>query len=269
MTRAGLESALTKRCKKNIIEEMPLHIQYVVLKDGMQRDLKKYPFAIPLIKHFRKITFNKPVTFIIGENGTGKSTLIEAFAVLYGFNPEGGSRNFNFNTKDSHSDFHKYLRIGKSPNKARDGYFLRAESFYNVASNIDELDRDGGGPRIIESYGGKSLHNQSHGESFLSLLKNRLEGNGIYIFDEPEAALSPMKLLELLVIMDDLVKINSQFIISTHSPILMAYPNAEIYEINDGKLKLTAFEDTNHFSLTKYFLLNYKQMIKNMGIEYI
>jgi predicted ATPase len=250
------------------MKERILHIQYISLKDGIKKDLKKYPFVIPLIKNFKKITFNKPVTFIIGENGTGKSTLLEAFAISYGFNPEGGSKNFNFNTKDSHSDLYKYLRIGKSYNKVTDGYFLRAESFYNVASNIDELDKQpGGGSSIINSYGGKSLHNQSHGESFLSLLKNRLWGNGLYIFDEPEAAFSPMKLLELLVITDNLVKNNSQFIISTHSPILMAYPNAEIYEIIDGKLKLTAFEDTNHYSVTKYFLLNYKQMLKNLGIE--
>lgn len=250
------------------MEEKPLHIQYVVVKDDIKGDTKKYPFTIPLIKNFKKLVFNKPVTFIIGENGTGKSTLIEAFAVLYGFNPEGGSKNFSFNTKNTHSDLYKYLRIGKSYNLAMDGYFLRAESFYNVASNIDELDKIPGNERLIkESYGGKSLHDQSHGESFLALLKNRLGGNGIYIFDEPEAALSPMKLLELLVIMDNLVKNNSQFIISTHSPILLTYPNAEIYEIDNGRLKITALEDTNHFSLMKYFLGNYRQMLKNMGIE--
>ena len=185
---------------------------------------------------------------------------MEAIAVSYGFNPDGGSKNFNFRTKEIHSDLYKYLKIGKSFNKVYDGYFLRAESFYNVASNIDELG-------VINSYGGKSLHDQSHGESFLSLLKNRLVGGGLYIFDEPEAALSPMKLLELLIIIDDLVEDNSQFIISTHSPILMAYPNAEIYEIDDGKLKLTAYEETNHFSITKYFILNYKQMLKNLGIN--
>ena len=248
------------------MEENTLYIQYVELKNEIEKDTKIFPFIIPLIKKFRKITFNKPVTFIIGENGTGKSTLLEAIAVSYGFNPEGGSKNFNFRTKDTHSDFYKYLRIGKSFKKTNDGYFLRSESFYNVASNVDELAEDGG-ISIYNSYGGKSLHNQSHGESFLSLLENRLRGNGLYIFDEPESALSPMKLLNLLVIIDDLVRNNSQFIISTHSPILMAYPKAEIYEIDDGKLTLTSFEETNHFSITKYFMLNYKQMIKNLGIE--
>jgi predicted ATPase len=249
------------------VGETPLYIQYVALKNDIDIKLKDYPFSIPLIKNFRKISFNKPVTFIIGENGTGKSTLLEAIAVSYGFNAEGGSKNFNFRSRETHSDFYKYLRIGKSFNKVNNGYFLRAESFYNVASNIDELDEGPGGRTLKESYGGKSLHNQSHGESFLSLLKNRLGGNGLYLFDEPEAALSPMKLLELLIVIDNLVKNNSQFIISTHSPMLMAYPKAEIYEINDGKLKLTAYEDTAHFSITKYFILNYQQMMKNMGIE--
>ena len=251
------------------MEQKPLYIQYVALKDGIKKDTKQFPFNVPLIKYFRKITFLKPVTFIIGENGSGKSTLLEAIAVSYGFNPEGGSKNFNFGTKETHSDFYKYIKIGKSYNRADDGYFLRTESFYNVASNIDQMVdiEDRRKKSLYDSYGGKSLHNQSHGESFLSLLKYRLRGNGLYIFDEPESALSPMKLLELLAIIDNLVNNNSQFIISTHSPILMAYPKAEIYEIDNGKLKSTAFEETRHFSITKYFMLNYKQMIKNLGIE--
>ena len=245
----------------------PLFIQYVTLKYGIDKDIKKFPFNVPLIKQFEEIVFNKPVTFIIGENGSGKSTLLEAIAVSYGFNPEGGSKNFNFKTKETHSNFYKFIKIGKSFNKAEDGYFLRAESFYNVASNIDKINKDGLRGPLYDSYGGKSLHNQSHGESFLSLLKHRLGGNGLYIFDEPESALSPMKLLELMVIIDNLVNNNSQFIISTHSPILMAYPKAEIYEIDNGKLKLTAFEETNHFSITKYFMLNYERMIRNLGIK--
>ena len=193
---------------------------------------------------------------------------MEAIAVSYGFNPEGGSKNFSFETKETHSDFYRYIKIGKSYNKANDGYFLRAESFYNVASNIDEINKGGLGGSLYDSYGGRSLHNQSHGESFLSLLKYRLGGNGLYIFDEPESALSPMKILELMVIIDDLVNSNSQFIISTHSPLLMAYPKAEIYEIDNGELKLTAFEETKHFSITKYFVLNYQQMIMNLGIKF-
>ena len=237
----------------------PLQIQYIVLKEEFKKYPKNYPFNVPLIKKFKKLTFNMPVTFIIGENGTGKSTLLEAIAISFGFNAEGGTKNFNFKTKETHSEFYEYLRIGKSYNIAKEGFFLRAESFYNVASYIDELG-------LQRSYGGKSLHRQSHGESLLSLLGSR-NGNGLYILDEPESALSPMKLLNLLVIIDDLVKNNSQFIISTHSPILMAYPKAEIYEVYDGKLFLTEYHKTNHYAITKYFMQNYKKMINDLGIE--
>jgi predicted ATPase len=248
------------------IETKTLPVQYITLNDRIKRDLKKYPFTIPLIRNFKKITLNMPVTFIVGENGMGKSTLLEAIAVSYGFNPEGGSKNFNFKTKETHSELYKFLRIGKSFNAMTDGYFLRGETFYNVASNVDKLAEEGGAS-LFNSYGGKSLHDQSHGESFLSLLNNRLRGNGLYIFDEPETALSPMKLLNLLVIIDNLVKNNSQFIISTHSPILMAYPKAEIYEIKNDALILTNYEDTTHYAITKYFISNHKKMIQDLGIE--
>ena len=238
------------------------------MNEGKERNLNEYPFTIPVIRNFKQIEFQKPVTFIIGENGTGKSTLIEAFATCYGFNPEGGSKNFNFNTASSHSLFYKFLKISKTANFATDGYFLRAESFYNVASEIDRLDREGGGGRPIkESYGGISLHEQSHGESFFSLLMHRLGGNGMYMFDEPEAALSPMRLLTLLVRLDELVKQNSQFIIATHSPILMAYPNSEIFEIKDGHLQKTKYEDTEHFQITKYFMNCPQKMMQDLGIE--
>jgi predicted ATPase len=248
--------------------ELPLHIRYILLKKGIEADFDKYPFTIPVVKNFKGMRFEKPVTFIIGENGSGKSTLLEAIAVAYGFNPEGGSRNFNFATQESHSSFYKHLRIGKSDNYASDGYFLRAESYYNLATEIDKLDNEhGGGTPIKYSYGGKSLHKWSHGESFWALLEHRLGGNGVYIFDEPEAALSPMRLLRFLVRIDDLVKANSQFIISTHSPIVMAYPNADIYEIADGKLQLTSLEDTDHFNITKYFMMNPMGMLNNLGIN--
>jgi predicted ATPase len=249
------------------MDKLPLHIQYILLRDDMKRDFEVYPFTIPVIRNFKGLKFKKPVTFIIGENGSGKSTLLEAFAITYGFNAEGGSKNFNFATKESHSSFHKYLRIGRSSNYARDGYFLRAESYYNVATEIEKLDEGGGGSLIKNSYGGVSLHERSHGESFWALLEHRLGGNGVYIFDEPEAALSPMRLLSLLVRIDDLVKTNSQFIISTHSPIVMAYPNADIYDITDGELRITKLEDTQHFFLTKYFMMNPKKMFNELGIK--
>jgi predicted ATPase len=244
------------------MKNLPLHIEEISLKEGLDCNPEEYPFNIPVIQNFKSLELRKPVTFIIGENGSGKSTLLEAIAVCYGFNPEGGSKNFNFSTVASHSSFHNYLRITKSYNRAKDGYFLRAESFYNVASEIDNI-KDG----ILAFYGGKSLHEQSHGESFFALLQHRLGGNGVYIFDEPEAALSPMRLLSLLVRIDDLVKLNSQFIISTHSPILMAYPNADIYKIANGKLELTKLEDTEHFVITKYFVNQRERLLKELGIE--
>lgn len=202
------------------------------------------------------LQFDNNVTFIIGENGSGKSTLLEAIAVAYGFNPEGGTINMSFSTHSSHSDLYKYLRIGKQ-NYAKDGFFLRAEGFYNVASHIDELDSESSfGPPLKMSYGGKSLHEQSHGESFLATVQNRFSGNGLYILDEPEAALSPMKLLTLLAEIRYLTDNNSQFIISTHSPILMAYPNAKIYEIKPDGIFSVSYKDTEHYQVTKSFLDN-------------
>jgi predicted ATPase len=188
----------------------------------------EYPLTIPAIGQLDELRFEQPVTFFIGENGAGKSTLLEAIAVASGLNPEGGSRNFNFTTRASHSGLKDYLRLVRSPRRVRDRYFLRAESYFNLATNIEELDRGGGGPPIIASYGGKSLHEQSHGESFFALFMDRLGGNGFYIFDEPEAALSPTRQLAFLSRLHELVGEGSQFLIATHSPILMAYPQASI-----------------------------------------
>lgn len=220
-----------------------------------------YLYNLPVIKHLyerERLEFDAPVTFLVGENGSGKSTLLEAIAVSVGFNPEGGGRNFTFETFGSHSELWKYLDTVKSI-LPEDGYFLRAESLYNLASNIDNLDE--GRRWLINSYGGVSLHNQSHGESFLSLVKNRLLGNGLYIFDEPEAALSPMRILTLIAEIDRLVKCNSQIIIATHSPILLAYPNAEIIELSDKGIKKVNYTETEHYLITKQFIENPERMI--------
>lgn len=170
------------------------------------------------------------------------------------------NKNVSFNTRDTHSNLGQNLKIVKKK-FPRDGFFLRAESFYNVASEIDRLNEIGKIP-LIDSYGGKSLHQQSHGESFLALILNRFSGNGIYILDEPEAALSPSRQMTLIAQINNLEKDNSQFIIATHSPILLAYPNAEIYELTEDDIKLTPYCETEHYILTKQFLDNPQRMLK-------
>lgn len=221
-----------------------------------------FPFNLPPIKRLKRLALTTPITFIIGENGTGKSTLLEAVAIAWGFNPEGGGRNFSFTTRASHSALSDYITLGKGVARPRDGYFLRAESFFTVATEIERLDEDEeGGPRVIDAYGGKSLHEQSHGESFLSLLTHRFKGTGLYILDEPEAALSPQRQLSMLRRLHDLVKLQSQFIIATHSPILMAIPNARILEVTSDGLRETTYEATEHYQVARNFLDNPARML--------
>lgn len=209
---------------------------------------------LDVVKNIRKLSFKSPVTFFVGENGLGKSTLIEAIATKWGFNAEGGSIHFNFNTKKTESNLNKYINLIKGPYRPRDGYFIRAESLYNVATNIDDLDSiECDAPPVSEAYGGKSLHNQSHGESFLSIFFKRFKGRGLYILDEPEAALSPISQLSLLVRIKELVDLNSQFIIATHSPILLAFPCAQIYEIKSDKVSEVSYNETEHYLTMKSF----------------
>jgi len=219
-----------------------------------------YPFHLPIVQYIDKIDFHENVTFLVWENGTGKSTLLEAIATEYWFNPEWGSKNFHFATHESHSELEKYIKIIKWITQPKDGYFLRAETFYNVASNIDELD-------VRDSYGGKSLHEQSHGESFFSLFHHRLYGNGVYILDEPEAALSPQRQLAFLVRLHELVQQKSQFIIATHSPILLSYPHAKIIELNQDWYKEVAYQDSAHYDLYKTFINQPESMIDKLGIR--
>lgn len=234
-----------------------------VLFDG-NLDKSSYLNGLPVIKHLsreKELCFSSNVTFFVGENGTGKSTLLEAIAVAYGFNAEGGSKNFTFSTNSTHSELFEHITIAKR-RYPKDGFFLRAESLYNVATNIDDMDKlPSFDAPIIGGYGGVSLHNQSHGESFLSIVQNRFFGNGLYILDEPEAALSPNRLLSLMAEMNSLVKKDSQFIIATHSPILMTFPNAQILEFSQDGIKCVKYQDTEHFRLTKAFLENPEKML--------
>ena len=225
------------------------------LDELISRD--SYLYDLPIVQYMNKagsIDFAHDVTFFVGDNGTGKSTLLEAIAVSYGFNPEGGTRNFSFSTNDSHSDLFKHLIISKKK-YPKDGFFLRAECFYNLASYVDDVG-------AVDSYGGVSLHRQSHGESFISLMQNRFSGNGLYILDEPESALSPSKLFSLIVLIDMLVRENSQFIIATHSPILLAFPKAQIYNFTNSGIKTISYKETEHYKLTRQFLENPDKMLK-------
>jgi predicted ATPase len=243
------------------------YISSVILNKPIDKD--SYLHTLPVVSYLmthHEIRFTHDVTFFIGENGTGKSTLLEAIAVAYGFNAEGGTKNFNFSTSATHSPLYKYLTLSRSKH-AKDGFFLRAESLYNLATDIDRMDgEDQSGPSLISSYGGVSLHKQSHGESFLSLIQNRFGGNGLYILDEPEAALSPSRLLSLIVSIDTLVKKNSQFIIATHSPILMAFPKALIYQLTDQGIEAVEYRETDHYKLTRRFLEDPDSML-NMILE--
>ncbi len=238
--------------------------QYAIdvrLKREKVPSFESYPFSLPAVRNLEVMELHPDVTFLVGENGSGKSTLLEAIAVSYGFNPEGGTKNFHFGTRPSHSTLHEYIRITKGVRRPKDGFFLRAESFFNVATEIERLDSEGDGPRVIDSYGGTSLHEQSHGESFIALLVNRFGGNGLYLLDEPEAALSPQRQLSALALIHSLVNDDSQFIIATHSPILMAYPEAYIYQFFPDGTKRVDYYETEHYQVMRNFLTNPKRML--------
>lgn len=242
--------------------------QYVT-EIRLQRDkvesFDRYPFSLPAVRSLDRLQIHPKVTFLVGENGSGKSTLLEAIAVALGFNAEGGSKNFRFGTRASHSRLHEYLWLVKGVRRPRDGYFLRAESFFNVATEIENLDAEPSfAPPVIDAYGGHSLHEQSHGESFLALMMKRFRGRGLYILDEPEAALSPQRQLAVLSRIHDLVLKESQFIIATHSPILMAYPEACIYLCSKDGVSQVAYEETEHFQVTRAFLSNPARTLRTL-----
>ena len=231
------------------------YLAEIQLKPTAPLDPPAFPFTLPALRSFERLALHPNVTFLVGENGSGKSTLLEAIAIGMGFNAEGGSRGFNFATRASHSDLWEHLRLVRGIERPRDGYFLRAESFYNVSSEIERLG-------VQEYYGNTPLHEQSHGEAFLTLFMKRFRSNGFYALDEPEAALSPQRQLALLGRLHDLVGERCQFVIATHSPILMAYPNATIYAFGEDGIREVAYEDTEHYRVTRDFLANPARMLK-------
>jgi len=244
---------------------MKPYLQQIGLKSETITTFNDFPFNIPAIKNLPIIRFHRDVTFIVGENGSGKSTFIEAVAQWLGLSKEGGTINTRLSERID-SSLSNHLRGARSHHRPSDYFFLRAESFYNFATHLEDLyanDLKG----VMDNYGVKSLHGCSHGESFLATMANRLRGNGLYIFDEPEAALSPTRQLTALSLIDQLVEKNSQFIIATHSPILLAYPRAYIYQFDETGVKRIDYEETAHFNITKSFLDNYKSVLQKLGIS--
>jgi predicted ATPase len=216
-----------------------------------------FPFTIPAVAALDRVEFHRGVTFFVGENGSGKSTLIEAVAIKAGFNPEGGSKNFTSSHRPSESALHHYLRMARGATRERTGFFLRAETMFNVSTEAEQY----------REYGWEDLHDKSHGEAFLWVALNRFRAKGLYILDEPEAALSPSRQLALLGRMHQLVRQGSQFVISTHSPILMAYPNAHIFLLDREGVRRVRYEETEHYAVTKAFLQDPARMLGDIFSE--
>lgn len=236
-----------------------MQLKNITLVRERVEDWDAYPFNVPAIRQLEELRIRSRVVFFVGENGSGKSTLLEAVADNYGFGREGGSRNFfgeSTETVRAITPLSKALRVGFSV-KTGQGFYLRAESFFNVASRIDEMSHDAlDGHNAYSPYGGKSLHEQSHGQSFLALFENRFSKRGFYVLDEPEAALSPQRQLSFLARMHTLLDGNReiQFLIATHSPMLLAFPGAQIFSFDDGVIKEIAYKETSPYQIVSRFL---------------
>ena len=235
------------------------------LRRGDVPSFARYPFSLPAVRGLGTLELHPDVTFFVGENGTGKSTLLEALAVALGFNAEGGAlHELTFATRESHSELHRYLE--PTPGRVDRGFFLRAESLYNLGTAVEAQDREPWAralpKRTIDFYGGRSLHEQSHGESFLSLFTHRLHGGMLVLLDEPEAALSPLRQMSFLSVLHRHVRAGAQFVIATHSPIVLAYPDAAIYRFGEGGIDRVAYEDTEHFQVMRDFLLNPRRSLQ-------
>ena len=227
-----------------------------VLFDWDKISDESYLTNIEALYRVEKIDFMKPIALFVGENGSGKSTLLEAIAVAHGFNPEGGTKNYCFSTHDTHSELCNAITIAKGYRKEKWGYFLRAESFYNVATQEEEY--------ADFAHPSEEYHNRSHGESFLKMAQNNIQPNGLYFLDEPEAALSPQRQLTLLAEIYRCASGGAQFIIATHSPILLGIPNAEIFSFDNGKINTCRYEETDSYKVTESFINNRERLLKNL-----
>lgn len=240
----------------------PFLREVVLLREKVE-SWTAYPFTIPAVSRLESLALHPKVTFLVGENGSGKSTLIEAIAIAAGFNPEGGSQNFHFATRPSESSLHSVLRLVRGARRPRTGFFLRAESFFNVATQVDAVAASDAS--ILDSYGGKSLHERSHGEAFLALVAERFGADGLYLLDEPEAALSPQRQLSLIAELDRLARRDrSQLIVATHSPILLAYPHARILALTSEGVAEVEYEQTEQYTLTRDFLVHRERYLRRL-----
>ncbi|MEL6189747.1 MAG: AAA family ATPase, partial [Myxococcota bacterium] len=231
-------------------------VRSIHLHPGAEVDYNEFPFSVPAVQHLGKMDFHPSVTFLVGENGSGKSTLVEAIASRAGFHAAGGTKNFRSDHFESESELADSLVLARGARRESRGFFLRAETMYNVSTKALEYDPGG-------QYW-EDLHGMSHGEGFLWVLLNRFSGDGLYILDEPEAALSPQRQLSFIARLHQLVQEGSQFIISTHSPILLGYPRSWIYLLSEDGVERVDYEETEHYQVTKAFLLNPERMLKEL-----
>lgn len=241
-----------------------------------------YPFSLAAVQQVERLRLERGITFFAGENGTGKSTVLEAIAILLGFNPEGGSTDLRFETvARASSSLHEQLELVTLDGSADDGFFVRTEGLFNLATEVDRQDEEmeaiareakrwsgvtmtGYRPLSNRYGGGRSLHQQSHGEAMLALLSNRLGGGGVYLLDEPETALSPLRQMALLSVMHRLTRSGSQVIIATHSPILLAYPGARIYRFDEDGISETEYEETDAYRVTRDFLDHRERSLRTL-----
>jgi predicted ATPase len=239
---------------------MPLtakpYLRSIAIDPAAELDLDTYPFSIPAVRELGVLEPHPDVTFFVGENGAGKSTVLEAIAVALGMPAEGGTRNLS-RQQQAVSPLHRVLKVAKGWHRPRHSYFLRAESLFNVFTYLDEVAKEFGSPPP------PGLHNRSHGESFMDVMQG-FSGDGLYLLDEPEAALSPNRQLAALAVIDDLVKEGAQFIIATHSPILLAYPRAKILSFDGTGISEVAYEDTEHYAVTRDFLNHYPRRLQQL-----
>lgn len=235
-----------------------MYLKKIIYKRDEVPSVENYPFSIPAVRTLEELELNTPITFFVGENGAGKSTLLEAIANVAGFNSAGGGRQHSFSIHADEVPLAPFIRLSWTK-KIYEGFFLRAESFYQFASFIDSIED----PRKYSRYGDKSLHEASHGESFMRLFQHAFNKKAIYFLDEPEAALSPIRQLSLLRIMKELEP-TAQFVIATHSPILLGYPGATIFNFDETAITPTTFEETDHYQVTKLFLENPNRMFREL-----